>query len=392
MPHRHGQNANAQRPRKATQDPGLARQGKRIMANCESYQAQLLGYLYDLLEPEEQQALREHLNQCPACQLALREAERQKKLLAAAAKAEFAGVRFEPPPAGEARAKEEVPAVPIAFRRTPWFRWGIAASILLLVGLGIPVGIWGWHYSEAQQTLQALALQYRALQAQDARLHEDQNAASERAQQEAREIQEQIRKLAESRTTKLAAFQKVARERQLNITVTGPQTLQPGAPNQYQVATRNRNHQPVPAQLAVRVLDGQKRVVYEQQDVRSTGQWNFALPANLPVPADSKLSLEVVARQEGGREEQIREELALAAPVYLTHLTTDKPMYRPGETVHFRSLTLERFRLKPPEEDFHLVYTLTKPTGEEMPVLAGSPLLFDEKTQSPLLGPDKKPI
>ena len=29
----------------------------------------------------------------------------------------------------------------------------------------------------------------------------------------------------------------------------------------------------------------------------------------------------------------------LTAPVYLTHLTTDKPMYQPGETVRFRSLT-----------------------------------------------------
>ena len=30
---------------------------------------------------------------------------------------------------------------------------------------------------------------------------------------------------------------------------------------------------------------------------------------------------------------------------YLAHLYTDKPMYQPGETVRFRSLTLERFSL-----------------------------------------------
>src|SRR5207302_7348203 len=36
-------------------------------------------------------------------------------------------------------------------------------------------------------------------------------------------------------------------------------------------------------------------------------------------------------------------------------------------------------------------YTLTKPTGEETPVLMGMPLLMDEKG-APLLGPDNKPI
>src|SRR5207245_7213249 len=117
------------------------------------------------------------------------------------------------------------------------------------------------------------------------------------------------------------------------------------------------------------------------------GQSSFLLPPNLPVQANGTVSLEVVARRDDGQQEQIREELPLAAPVYLTHLTTDKPMYRPGETVYFRSLTLERFSLKPAQEDFQLVCTLTTPTGEQTQVLAGSPLLFDEQTQSPLLGP-----
>ena len=46
------------------------------MANCQQYQAQLLDYLYDLLEADEQHALQDHLNLCAACQAALTAAER----------------------------------------------------------------------------------------------------------------------------------------------------------------------------------------------------------------------------------------------------------------------------------------------------------------------------
>jgi anti-sigma factor RsiW len=74
------------------------------MDPCNACRDQLLDYLYDLLDGEETQALRAHLESCPACQEALKQAQRQQSLLAAAAKMEFAEVRFEPP------VEEPVPA------------------------------------------------------------------------------------------------------------------------------------------------------------------------------------------------------------------------------------------------------------------------------------------
>ena len=56
------------------------------------------------------------------------------------------------------------------------------------------------------------------------------------------------------------------------------------------------------------------------------------------------------------------EEVNLVAPVYVTHLETDKPMYQPGEVVHYRSLTLDRFSLKPVDENLRLSYELVTPT------------------------------
>src|SRR5262249_40220035 len=67
-------------------------------------------------------------------------------------------------------------------------------------------------------------------------------------------------------------------------------------------------------------------------------------------------------------------------------------MYQPGETVHFRSLTLDRSSLKPADEDLHLIYSITRPTGDKTDVSQGISLLINEKDKSPLLGPDHKPL
>ena len=82
--------------------------------------------------------------------------------------------------------------------------------------------------------------------------------------------------------------------------------------------------------------------------------------------------------------------MTLAKSSYVTQLVTDKPMYQPGETVRFRSLTLDRFSLRPATEDFRLVYTVLNPQGKEVFKLTHLPRLFHEGKE--VLGPDKKPI
>jgi hypothetical protein len=361
------------------------------MASCEQFQAQLLGYLYDLPEAEERESLRQHLQQCAGCQAALARAERQKQLLAAAAKADFPAIRFQPPPAGEVVGSDKRTAKRIWFPQRLWLGSALAASILLLLGGGVPATIWSWRFSAAQQHAHVLTAEYQAKFAEAIRLGDDRNAALERKRQDVVQAQEAIRKLAENRQQKRDAPMQAALGRPLNMVLSGPQTIQPGTANSYEVATLNQHNQPVPSPLDVRVVDG-NQVLFQGNYANNTGEQRIALPANLPVTANSNLLMEVTANQVGGRQEQIRQELELAAPVYLTHLTTDRSTYLPGETVYFRSLTLERFSLKPAQEEFQVVYTLTKPPGEEAPVLSGSTSLLDAKTHLPLLGPDKKPI
>src|SRR5262245_24954494 len=67
------------------------------MDRCLNFQAQMLDLVYDLLEVDERETLRAHLEVCVDCQAALREAQTQQQLLAVAARLEFPGVVFSTP-------------------------------------------------------------------------------------------------------------------------------------------------------------------------------------------------------------------------------------------------------------------------------------------------------
>ena len=200
----------------------------------------------------------------------------------------------------------------------------------------------------------------------------------------------------------------------LHLVVTGPRAVEEGAPNTFQIQTRDQNGQLVPSHLEARVVVRPKgaKISPAGPDVASfppeanpsvgqlihpfqkdsPGSCEFTLPADALLAPNSEVLLDVVAQRPDGSKEEVHESLDLAKPLYVTHLATDKPMYRPGETVRFRSLTLERFSMKPPDKDFIVVYTLRTPLGEESQLGTGSSLVSAGENGSPLLGPDNKPI
>ncbi|HEV3079062.1 MAG TPA: alpha-2-macroglobulin family protein [Gemmataceae bacterium] len=358
------------------------------MATCEQYQTQLLAHLYDLLEPNESQELKAHLDQCPACQAALAHARSQQQLLATAAKAEFTAVQFQPP-VEIVTARPQTPVFHARSFRGSWPALAIAASILVLIGVGAPGAWWTNTYLKDKQAVQAKESEYNLQLAEVDQQVKHHNETIARATMEAEGLVQQVQRLQQEAAAKWTDWNNRASTQSFDVLLTGPAALQPGARNEYQIHTYAHGR-PAPAKIAARVLDENKKAVFEQS-VDMNGTFALALPADLPAKPDSKLSLEVVAEQSDGQKQEIHEALSLVAPVYLTHLTTDKPMYRPGETVHFRSLTLERFSLKPADENLHVIYTVTDGKGAEVFRLEGSPQLHDGNNQV-ILGPDKKPV
>jgi hypothetical protein len=345
------------------------------METCEHCQSQLLEYLYDLIEGEERHTLASHLEQCSACQAALVTARAQQRLLAAAAKPQFAGFRFEAPPA-EAAVRVTIPVSTKPVRR-PLIRWAVAAAVLLAAaGLGIPGAHYGSEYAQARRAISE---------------HQTLVASLDR---QASDLKEQLLEVPADTQKNFDELDHTLRSKEMMILISGPKSIQSGARNVYRIETKDLNGERVATRLEARVLDQKRQVVpgYEWKDIdNKDGVHQLVLTPSLSVKPAGRLSLEIVAKKDGGAETTVREQLDLAAPLYVTHLTTDKPMYQPGELVYFRSLTLDRFSLKPPEEDLRIIYSISKPGGQPEPFAYGASQLrrMDGGT---ILGPDGKPL
>jgi anti-sigma factor RsiW len=346
------------------------------MHTCPECQAQMLEYLYDLLDEPERQAMQAHLAACALCRAELAKAENQQKLLATAARMEFPYVRFIAPV--EQTAPAVLPMTRATKKARAWRRWATAAAILLaLAGLSAP-GYWMERdYSQAS------------------RIIAEKKAVALAETQHRTDALAQIGELPRLEKVKIEEVRKTEREAQLRLSVRGPAAATAGAPTIYEVNTANLNGEPVAANLTAQVEWGaSKQAVNGPIPVvrAGLGRYNLTLPADLPLKPQGPLTLVVSANRLGGvQSAQVSEKLNLAAPVYVTHLDTDKPMYQPGEIVHYRSLTLERFSLKPAQEDLRLTYELVTPTGGKQTLIQGANGLSDN-AGGEVRGPDGKPI
>lgn len=351
------------------------------MNNCDQYREYILDHLYGLLDSAESAELTGHLAGCEACRTELAHVEKQKKLLGVAARTQVAGFEFIRP------MESSSPSRSRSF--SPGLRWAMAAAVLLTVtGIGIPGGYY-WHQKDRVAQLES-RLQGMTQSAE--RTQKEYHERVARAEADVQNLQKQLQETVVNRQKNLNKIVSDINTQRLNVTVTTPQTLAAGAPNRIQVATTDLNRQPAATNLSVKVLNSKQETVFRKENVSSKGNQEIALPADLPVTPKDDLTLVVSASGSQGGGGELNEKISLAAPVYVTHLATDKPMYQPGETVHYRSLTLDRFNLKPAAEDLQLAYVLTKPTGEKVELLHGNGQLINDKDKTVINGPDNKPI
>jgi serine/threonine protein kinase len=197
--------------------------------------------------------------------------------------------------------------------------------------------------------------------------------------------------------SRLRAFTHEERDKTMVVSVTGPSTFQVGAANEYVIETKNLDSKLIPAMLALRVRDESKKdrpVLIERTGLESNGEYRFTAPSDVGFKGGGELSLEITAEGQGtSQSARFSEKLALLGAAYITHVTTDKPMYKPGEVVGFRSLTLDSFSRRPAEEDLRLIFTITNPQGQEIFKIEGPALLAKRVSSEKLLeGPDGKPI
>ncbi|MCI0699826.1 MAG: alpha-2-macroglobulin, partial [Planctomycetia bacterium] len=266
---------------------------------------------------------------------------------------------------------------------------------LVIVGTIATVGgdqFFGWHMRARDVRDKELALQ--ASQAELARIQEEDTAARKESR---KDLDAALAAEADLHKLYLAAHEsarKAIEEKDFVVRLTGPTHIQPGAPNKWQIETLRHGAIGRPTKLDVVVKDARDTELLRQTHDKPVGAATLELTPAFwtQVKPGSDLFLEVVAHMED-RKTVLAERLPLGRPVYITHLVTDKPLYKPGETIRFRSLTLDRSSLRPPEHDIHLKFRLLGPGDTEIPLGDGSEgngrLL---RNLQPVLGPDKKPL
>ena len=350
------------------------------MWNCSNTEEKLFEYLYGLLDDQDQTLLSYHCTECAECGEKLKKALSQKEILVKASKAQFPEVKFTPPK-DVAKELQQAKILQYGASAVPGMQnariWMWAVASFLTLGIGVPAGI-GIYDFIGNSTVVEHHQQYAA------RVQSNFNVKSKAV------VQLQNEGMAKANQ----AIEEV-QKKQLKVLVTGPATLQPGAPNSYQILTQDNLSRPVEARVEAFVEDkanpGTRFPVASQ--LTRQGQLQIVVPPDLPLRAGSNPTLIVSAKRESGAQLEIKEGLQLASAVYVAHLSTDKPMYQPGETVYFRALVLERFSLRPPYEDFALNFVLTTPTQEQKVVgQGGGGLSRPDKPAELIKGPDGKPL
>jgi hypothetical protein len=385
------------------------------MSDFERYQEMMLDWIYGLLDAQQTAELEAFLATAPEGEPLRRQALEWQRKLAAAAKAEFPNLQFAPPTAKPAArpmpakaAAKSKPAARSVDRR--WTRWAIAVSTLLVVcGFGIPATVkYVNHVKQAGEVRERQADLEKAERERNSfvavyNARRDQAARDEKqAEQIKQQAEDENGELLKQFDAALASARKAIEEKQFIVRLSGPERAQPGAPNEWQVEMYKRNGAiAMPSKIEWSVKDQTGKVVWSETKVAHRRDGFRECPISLPVAfwekvkPDSELTLEVTAHDSNLKSE-VSAKVPLARPIFVTHLATDKPLYKPGEAVFFRSLTLDRATFLPPAKDLQLEFRITKPGGQPEPiVLDGMPLrgsATNYTNAGPLLGPDKKPL
>jgi alpha-2-macroglobulin-like protein len=280
-------------------------------------------------------------------------------------------------------------------QENPMRRTGIRWALALLVVFGVLGSVAGVQYAGWKARSREVAARDAALQARQdelARVQAEQAAAQKEAR---KNVDAAIAAEAE-----LVKFYQEARdnsrkaidEKDFVVRLTGPAHIQPGAPNKWQIETLRHGAIGRPNKLDVIVKDAKDNELFRQTHDKPVGAATLELGTAFweKVKPGSDLFLEVIAYTDDNRKSVLAERLPLARPVYITHLVTDKPLYQPGETIRFRSLTLDRSSLRPPEHDLHLIFRLRDPGDAVVPLEEGNGRVLNNL--KPVLGTDKKPL
>lgn len=153
-------------------------------------------------------------------------------------------------------------------------------------------------------------------------------------------------------------------ENRVALDFVGPATLRADVPNSFEVIAQTKDQQPIVAadfDLVLTNMDGGE--LYRQRAVTDeAGRAQFRVSQDALVAEVREVRVEPVDEAQSSIVASLESE-----PVRpIVRLSTDRPVYQPGETLYYRALVLEPLDLRPASAG-QVEFTLLDPAGQLVP-------------------------
>jgi uncharacterized membrane protein len=154
----------------------------------------------------------------------------------------------------------------------------------------------------------------------------------------------------------------------LRLIVSGPSTLESGVESKFAISTTEITGKPVPAQVEMGLYSADNKMLYgNKESTDDKGHFQFTVPASLSLPPETltkgaTIKFVVWNPANKSEKEEFSAPLTVEPVRYATQLSLDKPLYQPGETIFYRSLTLSRFGMAV-DREIPLTFEILDPSG-----------------------------
>lgn len=147
----------------------------------------------------------------------------------------------------------------------------------------------------------------------------------------------------------------------LRLLVLGPARLRAGVAQEYTVITTSVTGAPVSAQVEFAFFPPVGERMGHLQRTDDQGRLRVTIPADRLRPGKARLEIRAKGRDQN-QMERVETSVLIEPAQYVTRLSLDKPIYRPGDTVRYRSLTLSRFGLSA-DREVPIQFDILSPSG-----------------------------
>lgn len=352
--------------------------------DCRKCQDLVLEWLEELLELPESAELSSHLETCSSCQSARDRAQMMRAKVRAAITTPYPDIQFSSPEPFQIGPRENLPDQPRRSWRVETVLAGIAAALAVLAGSSLLRDMATRRNIESGRA--ALAANGQQTQT----LQENLNS-----------IRQARQGLVDEYSRAVAKVREEANSRPVRVVVNGPAGVVGGAPTQFLAQAIDPSGRTLPMRMEASLENPGDKAIALDVLPQADGTHRISVPPDVPLRPGIDPMLRVRAFPPGDSPAkdkplsmvEVTERIKLGLPPLTTHLTTDKRLYQPGETVRYRSLTLDRASLQAPQGALKLRVRLISPNKSERLLLVSDGLMAQaDLPAKPVTGPSGKPL